>query len=201
MGMVFVVAARINRVASDSFGFEFFQFMQDGGQYGISLLQDFVVPEGDNGESQVLQVSCPCFVISGLFGVLPAVYFDNQFGVHADEIEDVLTQRLLAAEAVAAQSFAAQVFPQPLFGRRHVFAQVSAVVHEMRVIMREKFVVHFLVWVFVAARIIRCPHPGFPRGERNGGSWCCGCRIAVVAARCVCCPHPSSPTGEGTEQQ
>ena len=49
MGMVFVVAARINRVASDSFGFEFFQFMQDGGQYGISLLQDFVVPEGDNG--------------------------------------------------------------------------------------------------------------------------------------------------------
>lgn len=100
MGMVFVVAARINRVASDSFGFEFFQFMQDGGQYGVSLLQDFVVPEADNGESQVLQVSCPCFVISGLFGVLPAVYFDNQFGVHADEIEDVLTQRLLAAEAV-----------------------------------------------------------------------------------------------------
>ena len=154
MGMVFVVAARINRVASDSFGFAFFQFMQDGGQYGVSLLQDFVVPEGDNGESQVLQVSCPCFVISGLFGVLPAVYFDNQFGVHADEIEDVLTQRLLAAEAVAAQSFAAQVFPQPLFGRRHVFAQVSAVVHEMRVIMREAFVVHFL-WVFVAARINR----------------------------------------------
>ena len=142
MGMVFVVAARINRVASDSFGFEFFQFMQDGGQYGVSLLQDFVVPEGDNGESQVLQVSCPCFVISGLFGVLPAVYFDNQFGVHADEIEDVLTQRLLAAEAVAAQSFAAQVFPQPLFGRRHVLAQVSAVVHEMRVIMREAFVVY-----------------------------------------------------------
>ena len=154
MGMVFVVAARINRVASDSFGFEFFQFMQDGGQYGVSLLQDFVVPEADNGESQVLQVSCPCFVISGLFGVLPAVYFDNQFGVHADEIEDVLTQRLLAAEAVAAQSFAAQVFPQPLFGMRHVFAQVSAVVHEMRVIMREAFVVHFL-WVFVAARINR----------------------------------------------
>ena len=76
--------------------------MQDGGQYGVSLLQDFVIPEADNGESQVLQVSCPCFVISGLFGVLPAVYFDNQFGVHADKIEDVLTKQLLAAEAIPA---------------------------------------------------------------------------------------------------
>ena len=147
--MVFVIAARINRAASDSFGFEFFQFMQDGGQYGVSLLQDFVVPEADNGESQVLQVSCPCFVISGLFGVLPAVYFDNQFGVHADEIEDVLTQRLLAAEAVAAQSFAAQVFPQPLFGRRHVFAQVSAVVHEMRINRAASFIYAVAGFVYV----------------------------------------------------
>ena len=93
---------QINRAASGSLGFAFFQFIQNGSQYGMGLLQDFVIPEADNGESQVLQVLCPRFVISGLFGVLAAVYFDNQFGFHADEIEDVLAQRLLAAEAIAA---------------------------------------------------------------------------------------------------
>ena len=96
---------QINRAASGSLGFAFFQFIQNGSQYGMGLLQDFVIPVADNGESQVLQVLqvlCPRFVISGLSGVLAAVYFDNQFGVHADKIEDVLTKRLLAAEAVPA---------------------------------------------------------------------------------------------------
>ena len=137
----------------------------------MGLLQDFVIPEADNGEPEVLQVLCPCFVIGGLSGVLAAVYFDNQFGFHANEIEDVLSQRLLAAKAVATQSFAAQVLPQAPFGRRHVLAQLPPVCNQTRVVVRKEFFAHFF-WVFVAARVVRCPHPAPPpRGRgQNGGS-------------------------------
>ena len=157
---------QINRAASGSLGFAFFQFIQNGSQYGMGLLQDFVIPEADNGESQVLQVLCPRFVIGGLFDVLAAVYFDNQFGFHADEIEDVLAKWLLAAEAVAAQSFAAQVLPQAPFGKRHVLAQLPPVCNQTRIVVRKEFFAHFL-WVFVAARVVRCPHPDPPPRGRG----------------------------------
>ena len=98
----------------------FFQFVQDGGKYRFCLLQDFVVPKPQYGETMLLQVASTLCVVSGLFSVLSAVNFDCQLCFGTDEIKDVCTQRLLTAEFVPGQPLAAQMPPEALFGKGHV---------------------------------------------------------------------------------
>ena len=98
----------------------FFQFVQDSGEYRFCLLQDFVVPKPQYGETMLLQVVAALCVVSGLFSVLSAVYFNHQLCFKTDEIKDVCTQRLLTAEFVPGQAFAAQMLPKTLFGKGHV---------------------------------------------------------------------------------
>ena len=98
----------------------FFQFVQDGGKYRFCLLQDFVVPKPQYGKATLLQVAGALRVASSLFSVLSAVNFDCQLRFDTDEIKDVCTQRLLAAEFVPGQPLAAQMPPEALFGKGHV---------------------------------------------------------------------------------
>ena len=124
------------------FMIQFFQFVQDGGEDGVRLLQDVVVPKTQYAKALRFEVAGAVGVVARLGSVLSTVCFDNQARVGADEIHDVAAYRLLSAEFVAIQLLAAQASPKASFRFRHVAAQVSCLCQQGRVVGGKAFFVH-----------------------------------------------------------
>ena len=99
--------------------FQFLQHAQDFRQYVVCLLQNLVIPKTQHGKAQAVEICCPRVVVCGLFCVLPAVCFDNQLGRYAHKINNIVSNRLLAAEFIAVQTACPQVLPQFRFGLAH----------------------------------------------------------------------------------
>ena len=69
-------------------------------QYGLAVLQDFVVPEAEDGDTFARQENCPRSVLSAGFGVvvLSAVNFDSQPCFVTIEVQYIWGNRMLPAK-------------------------------------------------------------------------------------------------------
>ena len=101
--------------------FQFLQHAQDFRQYVVCLLQNLVIPKTQHGKAQAVEICRPRVVVCGLFRVLPAVCFDNQLGRYAHKINNIIPNRLLAAEFIAVQTACPHVLPQFCFRLAHFF--------------------------------------------------------------------------------
>lgn len=99
--------------------FQFLQHAQDFRQYIVCLLQNLVVPKTQYGKAQAVEICRPRVVVCGLFCMLPAVCFDNQLGRYTHKINNIVSNRLLAAEFIAVQTACPQVLPQFRFRLTH----------------------------------------------------------------------------------
>ena len=66
----------------------------------LGIFQHLSVPEAQNAEALFLEMSRPAYVVVEIDAVLAAIDFDNEAMGKADEIGDVMINRLLAAEFV-----------------------------------------------------------------------------------------------------
>ena len=94
-------------------------------QDALCLVQDFEVPEAKGAKPEGRQSRCSRLICVHLKGMLTSVDFNDQGFVHAQEVDDVWPDRLLAPKLEAVQSAIAQMPPEPLFGLRCVPSQVS----------------------------------------------------------------------------
>ena len=101
--------------------FQFLQHAQDFRQYVVCLLQNLVIPKTQHGKAQAVEICRPRVVVCGLFRVLPAVCFDNQLGRYAHKINNIIPNRLLAAEFIAVQTACPHVLPQFCLRLAHFF--------------------------------------------------------------------------------
>ena len=67
-------------------------------QYGIGILQYFVIPKPQHTIAGSLEESRSFLISSSLLYVLTAVQFDNQYTLHTAKISNTRTDRMLAAK-------------------------------------------------------------------------------------------------------
>ena len=67
-------------------------------QNSFHLPKNLTIPKVQHLETCLLQSCRPLLVALHLHLVLPAIYFDHQTDIQADEIEDVIAIGMLAAE-------------------------------------------------------------------------------------------------------
>ena len=84
---------------------------QDCEHDALSVAEYFVVPKANDSITALLKPPCASPVPHVLFTVLPAVDFNDELGFGAKEVDDVWTDRLLAAKARSLELLAAQARP------------------------------------------------------------------------------------------
>jgi len=89
----------------------------DRADHLVGVEQDIVIPESKHPEAEGPEPLIP-FSVAGVVGVLAAVDFDDEPPRQAGEVDDVSTNRLLAAESFSHLTVA-QVGPQNSFGLGH----------------------------------------------------------------------------------
>jgi hypothetical protein len=69
----------------------------------LGVLQNVIVPESQHSKTFPLEPSRPALIVLGLTRhiVLPAINFDDEARPEADDIDDVVPDRLLAAKFVS----------------------------------------------------------------------------------------------------
>ena len=75
----------------------------------------FMIPEPQDAISLLGQPGVPPGIAFGLDGVLAPVDLDDEIALETDEIDDVWTKHVLAAELQPCKLAAAQMMPQQAF--------------------------------------------------------------------------------------
>ncbi len=81
-----------------------------------------VVPEADRLETRVLQFLAAPVVVVDLIEVLAAVEFDDKALAHADEVDDVACDGVLAAELMTCHAGISEVTPELALCISHLVA-------------------------------------------------------------------------------
>src|SRR5256885_6369079 len=90
------------------------QGIEDAGQHSLFVVENVVVPEGEDAKALSLQIGVTLRIVFAL-AVLPPIRFNDQPLRGADKIDDVVIDRELALELVAGETLCAQKI-----GRAHV---------------------------------------------------------------------------------
>src|SRR5262245_47788896 len=85
-------------------------------QDSCQVIDYVVVPESQNYKSLCFQPAVPFRVVVRGFRVLAAIQFDDQSRLKANEIDDIVTYRLLPLEFKTLESMSAQFAPDDSFG-------------------------------------------------------------------------------------
>ena len=80
-------------------------------EHNIGLFQSDIIPKPDYLKTFRFKVRCSFGIAGGLLGVLPAVEFNDQLSVEADEIDDIRRYRMLPPEFESAEVAVFQVQP------------------------------------------------------------------------------------------
>ena len=99
-----------------------FQPMPDRFDDLVGALEHVVVPESQDLEALRPQPCIPRFIVAGAL-VLAAVDLDDELSIQADEVDDVMTDRMLAAESGIADLLSSQTVPEPLLRVGHFVAK------------------------------------------------------------------------------
>ena len=83
----------------------------DGGDDGVAVVEHQLIAEADHDEAVALDLLRPRRIVLPLAIVLPAVEFDDQLALEAEEIDGVGEERNLTAEFEAVETAAAQEIP------------------------------------------------------------------------------------------
>ena len=67
----------------------------------LNLLQHLTIPKPQNTKTSLLEVACPNLIVPRLLPMLPPIYLDDKLLFQADEIENVITERMLSAKLQA----------------------------------------------------------------------------------------------------
>ena len=100
---------------------------------GFRLGQNFMIPEPQDSETRVHQISSSSLIEVALITMLTAVDFDDQTGLDACEIGDEWSDRMLPTKLVPAQLTGAQSMPEMSFGVRHPAPQRQSMPLTLRV--------------------------------------------------------------------
>jgi hypothetical protein len=140
----------------------------DGGQDAVAVFHDFDIPEAQDVIAARLEKAGAVVVMADGFirAVLAAVEFDNQFGGRAEEIDDVGTDGVLAAEAQIAKLARAQRGPENAFGVGGGGAQGSG---EVALEVAAAGEVGFGLWQWTPPRT-RFARSTLPQGEGKNQS-------------------------------
>jgi hypothetical protein len=99
----------------------------DRAQHGLGLQEHLVVPEAQNSVASLLEESAAPLVVALLLQVLAAIDLDHELLLEADEVDNVLTDRMLPAELVIEHLSPTQVFPQVALGSGGILSELSPV--------------------------------------------------------------------------
>ena len=72
--------------------------MKYGEYNAINIIRHFVVPKADDFVAERVQVFCSFLIILFLFQMLTSIQFDDKFLFNADEVGDVVANRMLSSE-------------------------------------------------------------------------------------------------------
>jgi hypothetical protein len=72
-------------------------------QYGICILQYFVIPKSQHTVASSLEEGRSSLISSSLHYVLTAVQFDNQYTLHTAKISNISSDRMLPAKLRATE--------------------------------------------------------------------------------------------------
>ena len=84
-------------------------------QDALDVFEHVVVPKPDNCVAAHLQPIGAARIGIGLLGVLPVIKFNDEFGIWAEEIDDIWSHRDLALEPRTVHLLTPHPRPRPLF--------------------------------------------------------------------------------------
>ncbi|KZC18475.1 hypothetical protein RHOFW104R3_36315 [Rhodanobacter denitrificans] len=99
--------------------------LQNHPEHAFDIHQCLIVPETQHAVSLGLQIPGAALVVPDLFRMLAAIQFNDQHGLTANKINDVMIDLMLAAEFVAIQLPVAQMEPKLLLGIGHGLVQTT----------------------------------------------------------------------------
>ena len=67
-------------------------------QHYFGLTQDVIIPETDHAKALGFEPGCSLRVARGTIRMLPAIQFDDEFLLEADEVHDIGRYRMLPAK-------------------------------------------------------------------------------------------------------
>lgn len=88
----------------------------DVAQDVVRSYQHVVVPIAHDLQAHGLEDSSASAIVTALILMMAAVHVDDETTLHANEIHDVLSARVLAPELASPQLPGAQMRPEPAFG-------------------------------------------------------------------------------------
>jgi hypothetical protein len=91
------------------------QRRQDHLLHALDIVENIVVPKPDDTPAALLQPRRPPVVLF-VISMLPAIGFNDEPTLEADEIDDEPTQAMLTTEFESAQAAIAEHAPQATFG-------------------------------------------------------------------------------------
>ena len=92
------------------------QRFNDALKHGPGLLKHIVIPEANHAKPTMRENPRSIQIVEQVVRMLSPIDFYDQACADADEINDVLANRLLSPEAVVAEMPVAEVAPEATFG-------------------------------------------------------------------------------------
>jgi hypothetical protein len=92
-------------------------------EHAIHVCKHFVVPDSNDGEALFFEPAIP-LVVGRLGCMMTAIQLDHESMLEANEVDDVMADRILALEFASVQPTAPQAVPERAFGIRRLLAEL-----------------------------------------------------------------------------
>jgi hypothetical protein len=89
----------------------------------FQLMQNFIIPKSKDFKPSSFKVRCTTAVFLLKLGMLATIHLYNQFRFQANEVQDVVSKRMLPTKLLAVHLTSTQISPQQLFRLSHIISQ------------------------------------------------------------------------------
>ena len=94
-------------------------------RHRFRVTQHLVVPETQDTKARALEKFRPCCILDFTFAVLSPINFHRKHRAQADEVDDVVTERMLSSKPEATHLPSLKRLPESPFSVCHALAQAS----------------------------------------------------------------------------
>jgi hypothetical protein len=98
----------------------------DDFDHGLRVVEHLVIPEAKHSVPLSLEPGCSHGIVGSLVIVLASIDLDDESLLQTDEVHNVSTKRVLAAERASLELSLPQPAPQDSFGIGHVSAKLAS---------------------------------------------------------------------------